>query len=137
MLLDLKHGWEETIAVNPAFFCNEEGQVVTIPECGHGWAKLIEAVALAAADDKREVKIRATQIKEKFGTLRIYTNVYSEFTHGAIHVADTLSQHTCEQCGRVGQTRSHRGWLQTLCQTCHNEWVDRSNADNQPDSGIG
>lgn len=101
-------------------------------ECGDGWYSLIEAIAEAI--DWRETSLRqqaewkknrgeeaedppeyqAVQVKEKFGTLRFYTNYSDEYIDGAIDLAQNLSSKTCEICGQAGQMRGG-SWIKSLC----------------------
>lgn len=60
------------------------------------------------------VQVIAQQIKEKFGTLRFYVTGGDHYTHGAIQMADTMSEHICEECGNVGKRRPG-SWVRTLC----------------------
>jgi len=60
------------------------------------------------------VQVNVQQIKEKFGTLRFYTTGGDAYIHGAINMADTMSEHICEECGNVGKRRSGT-WIRTLC----------------------
>jgi hypothetical protein len=60
------------------------------------------------------VQVIAQQIKEKFGTLRFYTTGGDSYIHGAIQMADTMSEHICEECGNVGKRRPG-SWIRTLC----------------------
>jgi|Laugresu1bdmlbdd_1035124.scaffolds.fasta_scaffold30447_3 hypothetical protein len=54
------------------------------------------------------------QIKEKFGTLRIYTSHLNLYIDGAIDMAESMSEHICEKCGDKGQLYE-KGWHRTLC----------------------
>ena len=67
----------------------------------------------------REVapQLQFTQIKEKFGTLRAYTNGGDEYCQGIISMAVSMSAITCEECGMPGQQRDG-GWIRTLCDNC-------------------
>ena len=61
------------------------------------------------------------QIKEKFGTLRIYTNgcpevIYTE-SNNYIQEAESKSETTCEQCGEIG-TLKVTGWHGVTCDKC-------------------
>ena len=56
----------------------------------------------------------ADQVKEKFGTLRFYTNGGDEQIYGMIRMAESMSAVTCEECGAPGKTRG-RGWIYTAC----------------------
>lgn len=58
-----------------------------------------------------------TQIKEKFGTLRVYSSGGDEFCSGVIAMAEVMSSLTCEECGMPGKTRGE-GWIVTLCDDC-------------------
>lgn len=54
------------------------------------------------------------QIKEKWGTLRIYTSRCDEYVQGVIDMAELLSATTCECCGSSGKLY-RQGWHRTLC----------------------
>ena len=54
------------------------------------------------------------QIKEKFGSLRLYHDGGNKFSAGVIQYAELLSTVVCEVCGNSGQTY-HIGWNRTLC----------------------
>jgi len=57
---------------------------------------------------------RIVQVKEKFGTLRIYMdNIHPKYKHVEVY-AELMSATTCESCGNVGRTY-RMGWHQTLC----------------------
>lgn len=59
-------------------------------------------------------QVIAAQVKEKFGTLRFYTNGGDDVTRGMIYMAESMSSVICEQCGNKGKLREG-GWLRTLC----------------------
>lgn len=60
--------------------------------------------------------IKITQIKEKFGTLRIYVNKADDHVYGMINLAEQLSSTTCELTGKDGQLcwRGKWRWYKTL-----------------------
>lgn len=62
-------------------------------------------------------QIQFTQVKEKFGTLRMYTNSYDDYIDGVIALAEMMSSVTCEVCGIPGR-QTKGGWVQTLCVRC-------------------
>lgn len=62
----------------------------------------------------------ASQIKEKFGTLRVYMTHYLPEMEEAISEAERLSAITCEDCGQPGELRQG-GWLRTLCDECESK----------------
>ena len=59
----------------------------------------------------------AVQIKEKFGTLRLYHDGGDDYCHGVVVMAEVMSGCTCEVCGSPGHTAG-RGWIRTLCDRC-------------------
>lgn len=101
-------------------------------EHGPGWYKLIDsimsAITLAGFDPERD-EIR--QIKEKFGTLRIYVTCDADApvtgkqeehavperwmrVHQAIQ-QNNCSATVCEQCGQPGRLLVSGGWWSTRC----------------------
>lgn len=61
-------------------------------------------------------QIIATQVKEKFGTLRFYYYGGDDYCRGVDALADSLSAVTCEECGSPGKLLT-QGWHRTLCET--------------------
>ena len=59
-------------------------------------------------------EIYVVQIKEKFGTLRVYLNQSTPYIDGAIELAEALSYKICEMCGNSGTLRQG-GYVRTLC----------------------
>lgn len=59
-------------------------------------------------------QIQFTQVKEKFGELRLYTNYCGGYVDGVIDMASRMSQCTCEACGQPGKMRG-MGWYYTAC----------------------
>ena len=60
--------------------------------------------------------ITASQVKEKFGGLRFYTNGFTDEVSGMIRMAESMSYRTCEVCGSPGRSNNY-GWISTLCDT--------------------
>jgi hypothetical protein len=59
-------------------------------------------------------QVIATQVKEKFGTLRFYYWGGDEYCSGVESMAESMSAVTCEVCGSSGKLR-RGGWWKTLC----------------------
>jgi tRNA G26 N,N-dimethylase Trm1 len=57
---------------------------------------------------------RASQVKQKYGTLRFYMTHESEEMSKLINLAEQESETTCEVCGNSGKVREG-GWIRTLC----------------------
>ena len=62
-----------------------------------------------------------TQVKEKYGTLRFYTNWSTDEMERFISVACKASHNTCEICGHWGKCNSF-GWIVCLCDTHRKEY---------------
>jgi hypothetical protein len=95
-------------------------------EVGDGWFDLIDVLCdtieshISHLPEDLQNQIYAIQIKEKYGSLRFYMSHDTPFIDGAIAVAETMSLHVCEICGRPGRQRLG-GWIRTLCDGCHEE----------------
>ena len=84
--------------------------------CGDGWYWLIDNLCnYISLMDKT---VEATQVKEKFGTLRFYTNCGSDEIDAAISFAGLLSGKICEVCGSTDAKVRGKGWLMARCDTC-------------------
>lgn len=98
-------------------------------ECGKGWWPIIDKVTSAidsfnAAHPDSPVEV--TQIKQKFGGLRIYHHNAPEDIRLLIDEAVEASWHTCERCGStVGVTTNQEGYRLTLCPDCRKGIVPR------------
>lgn len=60
---------------------------------------------------------RASQVKEKFGTLRFYMTSELPGMHEHIREAERQSAETCELCGAPGKVIDG-GWITTRCEGC-------------------
>jgi hypothetical protein len=93
-------------------------------ECNVGWFNIINSLSSTLESyiqnniDVPDEDIYFTQIKEKFGTLRIYISYEDDTIKNLIWMAEKLSGSTCEICGAVGFTRSINKWLFTKCDKC-------------------
>ena len=93
---------------------------------GNGWFDLL--YDLSAKLEKLIVDIknqhpdceylpRASQVKEKFGTLRFYMSSSTDEMHKLIDEAEAKSAVTCEECGKPGRLHG-TGWYSTSCLDC-------------------
>jgi hypothetical protein len=81
-------------------------------ECNPGWNALLEQFLNELTPEQRSSDIH--QIKEKFGTLRIYRSIEVEEIAGKY---ERLSATTCEISGQPGTLHKNGGWLKTLSST--------------------
>lgn len=87
---------------------------------GDGWFLIIwnlseklEKMILELPEEERQ-HCCASQVKEKFGTLRFYMSASSKEMENLIDVAEEQSRRTCETCGQPGCLRKS-GWIVTAC----------------------
>lgn len=91
--------------------------------CGKGWENILSTM-LEAIDWHLKIvtyeqdEMHIIQIKQKLGSLRVYTSHEIPFVSGAIAMAESMSQVTCEHCGSNGKIRSG-GLSRTLCDYCY------------------
>lgn len=90
-----------------------------------GWYNIIrdlseklEALIVAMPEEERG-NYKCAQCKEKFGGLRFYMTYETKEISDLIREAEKKSYTTCEFCGEPGKMRNPRGWLITLCDSCH------------------
>ena len=112
--------------------------------CGDGWFNLLDQLCgeiqnrvenvnrqIRHKNSNRPVTIvptkseklfcEATQVKEKFGSLRFYTIGGDDFIDGVVSLAESLSCVTCSECGNALKKDgppNYRGWIYTLCPEC-------------------
>lgn len=107
-------------------------------ECDAGWYDILDSLCFMIAQQERNIEgnnkyritqnqqpvehepFKFTQIKEKFGVLRIYYNGGNEYIRGLIGMAECWSYKTCETCGEKGQA-DKKGWIKVLCDKCKNK----------------
>lgn len=108
-------------------------------DCGDGWYPMIEFLCNQLqwdTDRNGYPQVVATQIKEKYGTLRFYytsdTSVCSEAAvdqiermvgvqDGMISTIENLSAYVCEGCGINKGVFQTKGWIRTTCQQCEDK----------------
>jgi len=91
-------------------------------ECGGGWYNIIDAACATIKNHEYNHKFNnrefnpvvATQVKEKYGTLRFYYAGGDDYVDGVIAMAEHISAFTCETCGSPGKVREG-AWIRTLC----------------------
>lgn len=81
-------------------------------ECGDGWYEILDR-AFEKMYALPEIPV-LMQVKEKFGTLRIYLAGYSDDAEKIVDEAETASEITCEECGAPGKINKN-GWMSVRC----------------------
>jgi len=97
---------------------------------GDGWfpliwdvSKKLEKIIVAMPEEDRK-NFRASQVKEKFGTLRFYMSAETDEMSDLINEAENKSCKTCEWCGMPGKATSG-GWVKTLCKKHKENYRDK------------
>jgi hypothetical protein len=92
------------------------------PECVAGWQDLLERACarIRAAVQADGGTFKFTQIKEKYGTARLYwegalSPEADARVEEIIDLAEPRSACTCEVCGAEGRLHRAGGWLMTRC----------------------
>lgn len=88
-------------------------------EHSDGWYNIIHAMCNAIDSYLKRLDMRFdyefVQIKEKFGTLRVYDNGAEDYIRGVIRMAENMSSVTCEVTGKPGALYVKGNWYRTLC----------------------
>ena len=102
-------------------------------DCGYGWYELlynlsVKIESIIEDDEKRypkpEIEMCATQVKEKYGTLRFYMTCETSAISELIEDAEALSSQVCEICGSPGKIRGYL-WFRVVCDKCYKEQDER------------
>jgi hypothetical protein len=88
-------------------------------ECGDGWYHIIDCLAqqidFIIEEDKLDREFcYVSQVKEKYGILRVYMASETDKMSALIRFAEDLSAMTCEVCGSPGRMNMGR-WLEVRC----------------------
>ena len=132
----------------PKIFANRFGDMRTTAMCwgfehGDGWYNIIDRLcaniqhhidwnneqrARLLENNPYNLKIPneihqvvATQVKEKFGTLRFYYDGGDDMIDGMVRMAEAMTAVTCEKCGAPAEQRGG-GWVRTLCDVHEEEY---------------
>lgn len=119
-------------------------------EVGNGWIPLIEdaktIVSKYNLEHPNNDPIKFTQIKEKWGGLRLYLNYYVPEISEKINELEDISFNICENCGidKNVSTEWTNGYVYTLCDECrkkelenHNHFFNKEEFLDYPYLGIG
>jgi len=106
-------------------------------ECNDGWYDLLYKTCekleplvtkwLKENPKDFDFKPRFSQVKEKYGTLRIYWTSATDKMYAITDTAERKSAKVCETCGNSGKVRG-QGWLYCAC-IKHTKPEDRDNLE--------
>ena len=90
-------------------------------QCGQGWYEMLRSMCKEIEDAYKEKNktpdIEIHQIKEKYGTLRVYYASSINIRY-IINKYEKLSETTCEECGQPGIMHDDNGWFFVRCSDC-------------------
>jgi hypothetical protein len=93
-------------------------------ECGPGWRDILfnflEDMEILIKDKyniEDDLFPSIIQIKEKYGTLRIYPNFYPDELDDMIEDVELKSSKICEVCGNPGRLIPDK-WMRVRCKDC-------------------
>ena len=87
-----------------------------------GWLTAFSApflihVRRAMAIDKSE-NAQILEVKEKYGTLRVYWGYAHPYAELVTTMYELLSGYYCCHCGKYGAKLTQSGWITALCRSC-------------------
>ena len=87
---------------------------------GPGWAPLLQPILLRIEQLNEDgANIQITDVKEKWGLLKVYADGATDEVYAMIDDAEEKSAHICQDCGAPAETiMSTTGWYYTLCPAC-------------------
>jgi len=97
-------------------------------ECGDGWYELLNGLCGEIVEYCRKYKReapKASQVKEKFGSLRFYIWYANEDVYNIIDKYELQSQYICEFCGKPGRIKRVGGWYSCVCGEHLADWYER------------
>jgi hypothetical protein len=124
--------WEALRVRHAAYVFDRDGRSTRYPLCcAVGWADLIDRFFTEVGETLKGSgeRLLILDVKEKFGSLRIYhdivTKPYADRIGIAHAEAQMLSYVTCEVCGADGRVRKDKnGWWATRCQAHAREGME-------------
>ena len=91
-------------------------------DTGKGWFSILDVLCGQIqyyCDKVIKRQIEAVQVKEKYGTLRFYTEPYDDTIEKYVGIVESISGRTCEECGDTSSAKVRGGsWLSCRCDNC-------------------
>lgn len=113
---------EWRLSTEPPYLYHQDEPYDFSADVHDGWVPLLQGAFRKIAELYVEqgvdlTKLWVLQIKEKFGTLRLYADFSVEGADAVVRQAERNSGTICEFCGAQGELRTDIGWIKTLCET--------------------
>ncbi|KAF2497048.1 hypothetical protein BU16DRAFT_347857 [Lophium mytilinum] len=93
---------------------------------GDGWYEIIRRLSISisnivASASLEPSEFTVSEVKEKFGLLRVYISNTNNAIQDAIYQSVQESSRTCEKCGGPGVQSARGGWIRASCEPCEAE----------------
>lgn len=105
-------------------------------EIPKGWRdcfgiQLCEDLRAALVKINKLYTFRFDQIKEKYGSLRLYSNWVTDEISEILMKYEHLSEHVCIQCGKVNVPMVYDSWISPYCKNCFDRFLERYNSNKK------
>jgi hypothetical protein len=93
-------------------------------DCGDGWEPIIRELSqkitkILQKMPEEDLELRKVlQIKEKYGSLRVYVSITNDEIEDTIRDSCQKSIETCEICGRPGKMKTKGSFMFVRCEDC-------------------
>ena len=98
-------------------------------EIGKGWMplliELIDKIQMLVNNNPEYADVEILQVKEKYGSLRVYLNYYYKEIEELIQEYEEKSCYICEECGGKGEIRNINNWYTALCDKHYAEYKEK------------
>ena len=131
MELNKKITIDELVEKYPKIFQDYEGNPERVNwYCPDGWLPILDilcgsiqsyidhTVRYTKDGPVRPAQVTCSQMKEKFGELRFYTDGNDSNVDGMIDMAEYMCDNTCEACGTHENLGYTQGWISVRCENC-------------------
>lgn len=116
ILVELYPGLFKQYGGKPSETCMAWGIAV-----GDGWYPIVSGLCNGLEKIRRKTgrDIQFSQIKQKWGLLRVYLDNSCDEAERLVEAAESESSKWCEDCGCAGKTGTE-GYIRTVCEECEN-----------------
>ena len=98
-------------------------------EIGEGWMSLViellDKIQHLVDNNPEYSGLQVIQVKEKYGSLRVYLNYYYKEIEDIISEYEEKSCYICEVCGEKGEIRNINNWYTALCDKHYAEYKEK------------
>lgn len=98
-------------------------------EIGEGWMSLViellDKIQHLVDNNPEYSGLQVIQVKEKYGSLRVYLNYYYKEIEDIIDEYEEKSCYICEECGEKGEIRNINNWYTALCDKHYAEYKEK------------